>query len=269
MGAAPKQELLINLACLAHPPRSQSAASRGDVTVFDLAKTVWRMEPAVAVDGDHRSRIVPRSSLSSSNFTAQPMQPAVIPLTPADKWMLELQRRIAEDERKKRMSQQPSAPGSPVVIGPSGVPIHHVPSKTYGPSNTATFDLPLPSGPIGGMPSGDTQDRQPSSNHGGSEADNGRPPGHWDEDEEIRPGEIDPRLCKKDPKTQAAAAKLTMGECARDAETGGPLAHSQPSAMTLSMGMLSAMTTGYWGSLSDRYGRTKVMAVALCGLIVK
>jgi hypothetical protein len=135
--------------------------------------------------------------------------------------MLELQRRIAEDERKKRMSQQPSAPGSPVVIGPSSVPIHQAPSTTYVPSNTATFDLPLPSGPIGGIPSEDTHDRRPSSNHGGCGADNGPRPGHRDEDDEIRPGEIDPRLCKKDPKTQAAAAKLTMGECARDAEAGG------------------------------------------------
>lgn len=39
--------------------------------------------------------------------------------------------------------------------------------------------------------------------------------------------------------------------------------------MTLAMGVLSALTTGYWGSLSDRVGRTKITAVVETGLMLK
>jgi nitrate/nitrite transporter NarK len=35
------------------------------------------------------------------------------------------------------------------------------------------------------------------------------------------------------------------------------------------MGVLSALTTGYWGQLSDRVGRTKIMAVVETGLLLK
>lgn len=39
--------------------------------------------------------------------------------------------------------------------------------------------------------------------------------------------------------------------------------------MTLSMGILSALTTGFWGAVSDRLGRTKVMSIAVLGLVSK
>lgn len=37
--------------------------------------------------------------------------------------------------------------------------------------------------------------------------------------------------------------------------------------LTLIMGILSALTTGFWGSLSDRRGRKPIIALALCGTI--
>lgn len=39
--------------------------------------------------------------------------------------------------------------------------------------------------------------------------------------------------------------------------------------MTLCMGILSALTTGFWGAVSDRLGRTKVMSVAILGLVMR
>ena len=39
--------------------------------------------------------------------------------------------------------------------------------------------------------------------------------------------------------------------------------------MTLTMGILSAFTTGYWGQTSDRVGRSKVMALVEVGLLLK
>jgi len=39
--------------------------------------------------------------------------------------------------------------------------------------------------------------------------------------------------------------------------------------MTLTMGLLSALTTGYWGQTSDRVGRAKIMAVVETGLMLK
>ncbi|KZT09657.1 MFS general substrate transporter [Laetiporus sulphureus 93-53] len=57
-------------------------------------------------------------------------------------------------------------------------------------------------------------------------------------------------LCSSDPVVQAAVAKLAM-------------------AMTTSMGVLGCLTTGWWGSLSDRYGRTRVMTVAIIGLLLE
>lgn len=38
--------------------------------------------------------------------------------------------------------------------------------------------------------------------------------------------------------------------------------------VTMSMGLLSALTTGFWGGLSDRRGRTKVLAIAVFGVLM-
>ncbi len=217
MGAAPKQELLINLTCLAHPPRSQSAlaAKPMDISAYSVAKAIWNMPSSQTQAPKQASS--QRRSITSTNGTDPTMRPAVQPLTPADKWLLDLQRRIAADERRKRLAAQPAVPT--VITGPDGLPVQTVlPSNESSDAVTTTVivsrtvassRLPQPTGPIGDrpfpapLPSGPGQHPQTDPTH---EDD------HWENDDEIRPGEIDPRLCKKDPKTQAAAAKLTMSE---------------------------------------------------------
>ncbi|THG94666.1 hypothetical protein EW026_g6843 [Hermanssonia centrifuga] len=57
------------------------------------------------------------------------------------------------------------------------------------------------------------------------------------------------RLCAKDPVVQAAVAKLSM-------------------AMTLTLGILSCLTGGWWGSLSDRFGRKRVLSFSVFGVLV-
>lgn len=73
---------------------------------------------------------------------------------------------------------------------------------------------------------------------------------HDDDDDSNDP---DPRRlptarCLSDPAVQANAAKLQA-------------------IMTTAMGLLSAFTTGWWGRFGERYGRTKVLAVATFGLL--
>ncbi|KAI0748590.1 MFS general substrate transporter [Daedaleopsis nitida] len=56
------------------------------------------------------------------------------------------------------------------------------------------------------------------------------------------------RECAHDPVVQAAVAKLSV-------------------IMTTTMGVLSCMTTAWWGSMSDRYGRTRVLGCAVVGVL--
>ncbi|KZV68277.1 hypothetical protein PENSPDRAFT_582643 [Peniophora sp. CONT] len=56
-------------------------------------------------------------------------------------------------------------------------------------------------------------------------------------------------VCATDPAVQAGAARL------------------QTAIMT-TMGVLSALTTGWWGHFSERYGRTKVLAASSFGLLI-
>jgi MFS family permease len=64
----------------------------------------------------------------------------------------------------------------------------------------------------------------------------------------------DPQLknsnrCVQDTNVQAGAAKMQM-------------------IMTTSMGLLSALTTGWWGHFGERYGRTRVLAISTLGLFL-
>ncbi|KLO13488.1 MFS general substrate transporter [Schizopora paradoxa] len=59
----------------------------------------------------------------------------------------------------------------------------------------------------------------------------------------------EPNPCAKDPEVNAAAAKLIA-------------------AMTTVMGILSCLTTGFWGSFSDRVGRLRIMGISVIGLLV-
>lgn len=61
--------------------------------------------------------------------------------------------------------------------------------------------------------------------------------------------EIDPKLCKEDPSVASAAAQLTK-------------------ILTMTAGLLSALTTGFWAGVSDRIGRRKIMAVVALGLML-
>ncbi|KAI0093846.1 major facilitator superfamily domain-containing protein [Irpex rosettiformis] len=57
------------------------------------------------------------------------------------------------------------------------------------------------------------------------------------------------QFCAKEPRVQAAVAQLNM-------------------ALMLLLGILSCMTAGWWGSISDRYGRTRVLSIAVFGLLI-
>ncbi|KAI9057904.1 MFS general substrate transporter [Trametes sanguinea] len=59
----------------------------------------------------------------------------------------------------------------------------------------------------------------------------------------------DQRVCHADPVVSAAVAELNI-------------------IMTTAMGVLSCMTTAWWGSVSDRYGRTRVMSLAVIGILL-
>ncbi|CDO72941.1 hypothetical protein BN946_scf185002.g126 [Trametes cinnabarina] len=59
----------------------------------------------------------------------------------------------------------------------------------------------------------------------------------------------DQRVCHADPVVSAAVAELNI-------------------IMTTAMGILSCMTTAWWGSVSDRYGRTRVMSLAVVGILL-
>jgi MFS family permease len=55
--------------------------------------------------------------------------------------------------------------------------------------------------------------------------------------------------CSSDPVVLAAVAKLTA-------------------TLTTSMGVLGCLTTGFWGSFSDRHGRTLILALTIFGLLM-
>jgi hypothetical protein len=70
-----------------------------------------------------------------------------------------------------------------------------------------------------------------------------------DTDDTEDPRRIPSPRCVSDPEVQASAARLqTM--------------------MTTTMGLLSALTTGWWGHFSERHGRTKVLALSTFGLFL-
>ncbi|KAH9933638.1 MFS general substrate transporter [Epithele typhae] len=55
--------------------------------------------------------------------------------------------------------------------------------------------------------------------------------------------------------------------CLKDSEVTARAASLQ-TLMTVSMGVLSAFTTSWWGTISDTYGRTRVLAIATLGLFM-
>jgi hypothetical protein len=63
------------------------------------------------------------------------------------------------------------------------------------------------------------------------------------------PRRIPSARCMSDPEVQASAARLQT-------------------IMTTTMGLLSTLTTGWWGHFSERHGRTKVLALSSLGIFL-
>ena len=70
-----------------------------------------------------------------------------------------------------------------------------------------------------------------------------------EDDDEPDPRELPSKRCLQDADVQAGAARIqTM--------------------MTFTMGVLSALTTGWWGHFGELHGRTKVLSVTTMGLLL-
>ncbi|KAF7330890.1 MFS general substrate transporter [Mycena venus] len=63
---------------------------------------------------------------------------------------------------------------------------------------------------------------------------------------EDRSGQLPSRQCKSDPAVTAGAARIQT-------------------IFTITMGLLSALTTGWWGHFGEKFGRTKVLAISTFG----
>ncbi|EKM55184.1 uncharacterized protein PHACADRAFT_255634 [Phanerochaete carnosa HHB-10118-sp] len=61
--------------------------------------------------------------------------------------------------------------------------------------------------------------------------------------------EYDPQLCAKDPVVQKVVAQMNL-------------------AMAITMGILTCLTTAWWGALSDRYGRIRTLSFAVFALLM-
>ncbi|KDR76286.1 hypothetical protein GALMADRAFT_156377 [Galerina marginata CBS 339.88] len=70
-----------------------------------------------------------------------------------------------------------------------------------------------------------------------------------DSDDTEDPRRLPSARCLADPAVQAGAARLQT-------------------IMTTTMGLLSALTTGWWGHFGERHGRTRVLAIATLGLFL-
>jgi hypothetical protein len=70
-----------------------------------------------------------------------------------------------------------------------------------------------------------------------------------DSDDAEDPFRIPSARCLSDPAVQAGAARLQT-------------------ILTTTMGLLSALTTSWWGHFSERHGRTRVLALSSLGLLL-
>lgn len=204
MGSAPKQELLINLTCLSHPPQTQTTDrhlvqdAEMSMSMAHVIRAMWeapsiprkQLDAFYAAQEDAANQHV--DNFVGLALTRNHTEPLVLPpLTPADKWMIELQKRIAEDRaRQDAATRRPTRGGK-------------IPSPQEGSGDG------LPGGEIPHRPvEGGNQDRKGPRRGGGDGRSTGGP------EDAPRPP-IDPRMCKKSPRTQAATATLTMSELKR------------------------------------------------------
>jgi hypothetical protein len=205
MGSAPKQELMINLACLTHPPQTQTTSHHliedVDMSMMHMVRAMWNAPsvPRYHLNAIYTEKTDARDSFAVDdlvNLALNQIEPPVLPsLTPADKWMIELQKRIAEDRvRQEEARRRPVQGGrDPRPQDGDGLPGGEVPHRPVG----------------GGRQDGEDRSGDGRDDDGHHKSSDGAPTGG--PRDAPRPL-IDPRLCKKSPNTQAAAATLTMSE---------------------------------------------------------
>lgn len=221
MGAAPKQELMINLVCLAHPPQTQthSAAFGAPADPVDgmsmthMARLLWNA-PRVKMDEvnkyydakDQEEAVFSPQGYADEAAGTNALTGKLPELTPADRWLIDVQRRIAADRARQRLAAGHPLPGDEEIIR-EGDP-SSLPSQSPPPAASPSPTSPPHAGDD--LPSGEVPHRPVSNPENGTAPVKEKPVAGVGRKGEARPGEIDPRLCKKDPRTQAAAAKLTM-----------------------------------------------------------
>jgi len=89
----------------------------------------------------------------------------------------------------------------------------------------------------------------------------------------LRPHHVisDPAIVSDGPNSQGSrksrGGKRTSSGCASDPEVQARAARLQ-TIMTTTMGLLSAATSCWWGTFSERHGRTKVLAISSLGLLL-
>ncbi len=171
MGMAPRSELYISLACLAHPPQQPSSY---DMVLTAITPDIWRGTPGLSVGGDSTDATIP--------MDPQPH----LPRSAADEWFIKLQHDIYEYKLSHHLIKNSTSIPSPPPSTSTAMPSAPLPHPTT-PSDEGTTPIETP-----------PSDEPKPDTGKGTEA----PPYH----------QIDPSLCKKDPKVQAAAARLTMSE---------------------------------------------------------
>lgn len=191
MGIAPKSELYINLACLVVGPQQPRSDNYG--TTIALMQHEATAEPPVFAEPP-----IWTGGLDGDmtvNTTLPPKLPVYHP-SPADEWFKKIQREMYDYELNHRMHINGSTPSkTPAPAYPSG-------------------PLPHPTDPEGGHGGEDSEPTSPEKTPG---APRQSPPYH----------EIDPRSCKRDPRVQAATAKLTMCEFRSASGTDSQLSASR------------------------------------------
>jgi hypothetical protein len=89
-------------------------------------------------------------------------------------------------------------------------------------------------------------------------------PGDGDGKGEEHPGQLPSPQCLSDPAVQAGAGKFIRVSLGFRHLKALQTARIQ-TMFTITMGLLSALTTGWWGHFGERHGRTKVLAICSFG----
>jgi hypothetical protein len=219
MGMAPKSELFVDLACLAHPPEAPRSLRLAQAAGYEYGYGYGNVpQRGGAASASNFSLTLGGDYSHSHEFASLGRDVWTQEISPADKWFLKLQKDIYDYERQHRVSvprHELPTTTSGGASGPAGLP-----SRTKAvPGSTPTGPLPRPDEPDpssggGGGGGGDDESTGGDGDGGdddGSDPSSSGPPFR----------QIDPALCKKSPVVQAAAAKLTMGACASASMSAG------------------------------------------------